>query len=67
MAELGEGPYRSADVAKTLDRTHRRLGPHRDALIKKGVIWSPEHGSIAFTVPLFAAFMRRKEPVFAPI
>jgi hypothetical protein len=31
----------------------------------KGMIWSPEHGLIAFTVPLFDEFMRRKEPVFA--
>jgi hypothetical protein len=64
MAELGEGPYRTADVAKTLNRENNKLGPTRDALIKKGMVWSPEHGLIAFTVPLFDQFMRRKEPSF---
>lgn len=64
MAELGEGPYRTAAVATTLGRNTNRLGPTRDTLIKKGMIWSPEHGSIAFTVPLFDELMRRKEPVF---
>ncbi|HZO95169.1 MAG TPA: hypothetical protein VFB22_15595 [Candidatus Baltobacteraceae bacterium] len=34
------------------------------ALIKKGMVWSPEHGLIDFSVPLFGDFMRRKEPVF---
>jgi hypothetical protein len=67
MAELGEGPYRSADVAEKLDRTLGRLSTRRDDLIKKGMIWSPEHGTIAFTVPLFGAFMRRKEPSFEAI
>jgi AAA ATPase domain len=62
MAELGEGPYRTGDVAKTLNRENNKLGPTRDSLIKKGMIWSPEHGLIAFTVPLFDQFMRRKEP-----
>ena len=65
MAELGEGPFKSSDVALKLSKTSNRLGPTRDALIKKGMIWSPEHGFIAFTVPLFDAFMRRKEPVFS--
>ncbi len=64
MAELGEGPYRTADVAKTLQRENNKLGPTRDALIKKGMVWSPDHGLIAFTVPLFDQFMRRKEPQF---
>jgi hypothetical protein len=64
MAELGEGPYRTADVAQKLSRANNLLGPARNALIKKGVIWSPEYGQIDFTVPLFDAFMRRKEPTF---
>lgn len=65
MAELGEGPYRTADVARMLGRENSRLGPTRDTLIKKGMIWSPEHGLIAFTVPLFDDFMRRAEPTFS--
>lgn len=59
LAELGEGPQRSADVAKKLGRNATSLGPVRDSLIKKGMIYSPEYALIAFTVPLFDEFMRR--------
>jgi len=34
----------------------------RDALIKKGMLYAPEHGMIAFTVPLFDEFMCRIMP-----
>lgn len=59
LAELGEGPQRSADVAAALGRPATSLGPVRDSLIKKGMIYSPEYAQIAFTVPLFDEFMRR--------
>jgi len=38
------------------------LSPLRSGLIKKGMIYSPQHGDTAFTVPLFDAFMRRTIP-----
>lgn len=63
LAELGEGPQRSSDVAKTMKRSARSLGPTRDNLIKKGMVYAPEHGQIAFTVPLFDEFMRREMPL----
>ena len=63
LAELGEGPQRSSDVAKAMNRNGRSLGPTRDNLIKKGMIYAPEHGQIAFTVPLFDEFMRREMPL----
>ena len=59
LAELGEGPQRSSDVAIAMNRSATSLGPVRDNLIKKGMIFSPEYGLIAFTVPLFDEFMRR--------
>ncbi len=62
MAELGVGPHRSGDIAKLLNRRVERVGPLRSGLIKKGMIWSPAHGSTAFTVPLFDAFMKREMP-----
>jgi len=40
------------------------LGPVRAKLIKKGMIYSPTHGDMAFTVPLFDEFMRRAIPEF---
>jgi hypothetical protein len=59
MAELGPGPYRSSDVAEILGIKLGRISPVRSVLIAKGMIFSPEHGELAFTVPLFDAFMRR--------
>lgn len=39
------------------------MGPTRDNLIKKGMVYAPEHGQIAFTVPLFDEFMQREMPL----
>ena len=62
MAELGPGPHRSGDIADQLGRKVTSLGPTRNQLIAKGMIWSPSHGDTAFTVPLFDEFMRRIMP-----
>lgn len=62
MAELGSGPHRSGDIAEKLERKVTSLGPTRSELIRKGMIWSPNHGDTAFTVPLFDEFMRRIMP-----
>jgi len=66
MAELGAGPYRTADIADTLGVKMNSVGPFRSALIKKGMIYSPSHGDMAFTVPLFNEFMKRAMPAFPP-
>lgn len=62
MGELGPGPHRSGDIAEILDRKVTALGPTRNQLIAKGMVWSPSHGDTAFTVPLFDEFMRRIMP-----
>ena len=59
LAELGEGIHRSGEVAERTGKTTHQLGPVRDALIRKGMIYSPAYGDIAFTVPLFDQFMKR--------
>ncbi len=59
MAELGAGAHRSGDIATALGVAMRSLGPTRAKLIKKGMIFSPAHGTMAFTVPLFDEFMLR--------
>lgn len=64
MAELGEGPHRSGDIADKLGVKVTSVAPLRSALIGKGMIYSPNHGDTAFTVPMFDAFMRRIMPVF---
>src|SRR6185369_4399405 len=62
MAELGPGPHRSGAIADCLEREVTTLGVLRNKIIAKGMIWSPNHGDTAFTVPLFDEFMRRIMP-----
>ncbi|MBO9712603.1 ATP-binding protein [Sphingomonas sp.] len=59
MARLGTGPYRSADVAEALNEKLTTLGPRRAQIIAKGMIYSPAHGDIAFTVPMFDEYLKR--------
>ena len=62
MAELGPGPHRSGDIADCYGALVSSLAPTRSSLISKGMVWSPNHGDTAFTVPLFDAFMKRIMP-----
>jgi hypothetical protein len=48
----------TAEIARTLERKPASLSPARDALIKKGLIYSGERGTVAFTVPHFARYLR---------
>ncbi|HHU10848.1 MAG TPA: ATP-binding protein [Intrasporangiaceae bacterium] len=48
----------TADVATNLGRKPQSLSPARDALLKKGLIYSGERGRIAFTVPHFGKYLR---------
>jgi len=65
-AHLGPGPQRTGDIAEALGVKISSLGPVRAKLIKKGMIYSPAHGDMAFTVPLFDEFMVRAIPEFKP-
>ena len=64
MAQLGSGAIRSGDIANCLGVKVNSIGPVRAKLIKKGMIYSPSYGDIAFTVPLFDEFMKRAMPNF---
>ncbi len=64
MAELGAGPHKMGDVAEIMGLKVSSLSPRRAQLVHKGMIYSPQHGDIAFTVPLFDEFMRRAVPEF---
>ena len=59
LATLKLGTNRSGDIAKHLRVKVQSVAPIRNNLIKKGMIYSPAHGDTAFTVPLFADFMKR--------
>ena len=62
LADFGDGVHRSGDIADRLRISVQSAAPTRNALIKKGMIYSPSHGDTAFTVPLFAEFMQRTMP-----
>lgn len=59
MASLGAGIYKSNEVANKLRKKINSIGPVRAQLISKGFIYSPEHGEIAFSVPLYDEYIRR--------
>jgi hypothetical protein len=59
MARLGNGPYKSGDVAEMMKEPLNKLGPMRASMIKKGMIYSPSYGDIDFTVPLFGDYLVR--------
>lgn len=60
MAECGSLPCRTAGISDLLRvSSAAALSPVRSNLIKKGMIYSPAHGMMAFTVPLFDEFLRR--------
>ncbi len=62
MAQLGPGPHRTGDIADVLGVKVTSIGPVRAKLIKKGMVYSPAYGDMAFTVPLFDEFMVRAIP-----
>ena len=62
MAALSEprtGRSSTAEVANHLGRKPSSLSPARDSLIKKGLVYSAERGTIAFTVPHFDEYLRK--------
>ena len=63
MAGLGEAPYATRDVVRALGkRSASQLSVQRDALIRKGLVYSPKSGLLDFTVPMFGDYMLRRFP-----
>ncbi len=60
MAVDGDGGSSSGQVATRLGRKVTSLGPTRASLIAKGLVYAPEHGVVAFTVPGMAEFIQRQ-------
>lgn len=63
LADLEDPPYPVATLVKALGKSSpRQLSVQRDSLIKKGLLYSPRHGTLDFTVPLFGDYLRRRFP-----
>src|SRR4051794_22591296 len=64
MADLGaeseDGPVSTSAIAAALARKPSSLSPVRDGLLKKGLVYSAERGSVSFTVPHFGRFLRQQ-------
>ncbi len=60
MAIDGDDGSTAAAVAGRMGRAVSSLSPTRANLISKGLIFAPEHGRVAFTVPGMAAFISRQ-------
>lgn len=62
MADLGDGRHTSADIAGHMRLNQRDVSVRRAGLIEKGLIFNPLGTQLDFTVPQFAAYLRRTHP-----
>lgn len=54
-------PYSIAAVTQALGKSDQRsISVQRSALIKKGLIYAPRHGTVDYTVPGFADYLQRR-------
>lgn len=60
MAKDGEDGSKTSTVAERLQVKPASLSPARQNLIEKGIIYMPERGRVAFTVPNMATFIQRQ-------
>lgn len=60
IVATGEGNPRSGTVAAHMSSTPSGVSDVRDSALRKALVWAPEHGRIAFTVPGMAEFIRRQ-------
>ena len=58
-----EKPQSIVDIAERMGRSANSLSMMRRSLIKKGMIFSPSIGMVAYTVPMFGAYMMRMSSV----
>lgn len=58
MAALDSEAVPTADVASRLGRRQSDVSVQRDGLLNKGLIYPPERGLVAFTVPHMSAYLR---------
>jgi hypothetical protein len=64
MADAGDGPVRTADVASRAGyKDSAGASVVRNALLRKDLVYSPRRGLIDFTVPLFGGYLRREYPL----
>lgn len=60
MAHDQDGVSASSAISERLNASAAMLSARRASLIDKGIIYSPQRGTVAFTVPGMAAFIERR-------
>jgi hypothetical protein len=60
MALDNDSVSSTREIALRLNIQQTALSPRRAELIRKGLIFAPRTGEVAFSVPLLAGFMRRQ-------
>ncbi len=62
LARLGgEAPTSVSDIARAMGKARTSdIGVARNELIKKGLVYAPERGLLAFTVPGMHDFVERQ-------
>ena len=61
MASVGDDTVRRADIARVFGVSSESLSVNRARLIDKGFLQSSGRGSLEFTIPGFAEFIRDLE------
>jgi hypothetical protein len=59
MAEDNNTRSSSSEVARRMGIKPTSLGPYRANLISKGLVYAPDHGFLAYTVPNMAEYVHR--------
>lgn len=62
MAEDGERGSSTTLLARRMGLQSSSIGPYRASLIAKGLVFSPEHGQLTFTVPGMSGYIERHHP-----
>ena len=61
MSRCAGPPYAVTDITQELGKADQRsISVRRSALIKKGLIYVPRHGTVDYTVPRFADYLHRR-------
>jgi len=60
MAQDGADGSSTSEIASRIGKKLGSLGPVRANLISKGMVYAPEHGKVAFTVPAMDRFILRQ-------
>lgn len=62
IADQGGESASTEQIQMRTGWTNSELQPRLAALLQKGLVYRPQRGRIAFTAPMFGAFLRRRSP-----